>query len=206
MQRVDDYIMLTRQKGKQLTSATRQEISLEDRETLMVKKAWELALAPLKALPMSAIMTYFSGSSLQIFSVTMTASLFWTPLKVLASSPTEIFNPLDTPGTHARLSMPKLVFIIGQLLSIVLGMIKLQYMGLLPTTTSDWLAFQHYEPVSIHNSGPALTTSHANGLHIFHKSFLATDQSSCHRDASPCLASTYSVSPPTPQSHGTDSC
>ncbi|ORY83625.1 hypothetical protein BCR37DRAFT_339619, partial [Protomyces lactucae-debilis] len=114
----------------------------EVRETLMVKKAWELALAPLKALPMSAIMTYFSGSSIQIFSVMMTASLFWTPLKVLASAPTEVFNSLDTPGTHARLGLPKAVFILGQLLSIVLGMIKLQYMGLLPTTTSDWLAFQ----------------------------------------------------------------
>lgn len=123
--------------------------SPEDREILQVKKAWEIAISPLKSLPMSAIMTWFSGSSIQIFSVTMTGSLFWTPLKVLSSDPLSVFKSLDNEATHDRLNMPKLVFIIGQLASILLGVIKLQYMGLLPTTTSDWLAWETFEPVRL---------------------------------------------------------
>lgn len=121
--------------------------SADDRATLQVKKAWEVALAPLKSLPMSAIMTWFSGSSIQIFSIMMTGSLFWTPIKILMD-PFAPFKPLETEKTHDRLWMPKMVFLLGQVLSIVLGIIKLQYMGLLPTTSSDWLAWEYHEPVS----------------------------------------------------------
>ena len=76
----------------------------------------------------------------------MTGSLFWTPLKVLMD-PFTVFAQLDNEGTHDRLLMPKAVFILGQILSIVLGIVKLQYMGLLPTTTSDWLAWETYNEV-----------------------------------------------------------
>ncbi|CCG80963.1 Putative uncharacterized protein [Taphrina deformans PYCC 5710] len=140
------FISLSKKSNKQIMS---QSSSTTDRETLQVKKAWEIAIAPLKSLPMSAIMTWFSGSSIQIFSVMMTGSLFWTPLKVLFSNPFAVFTSLDNEATHDRLFFPKVVFVIGQLLSIALGLVKLQYMGLLPTTTSDWLAWETYVPVCL---------------------------------------------------------
>lgn len=145
---VDPPGFISTQTKKGTKHATQQSVAVntEERETLQVKKAWEIAIAPLKSLPMSAIMTWFSGSSIQIFSIMMTGSLFWTPLKVLMD-PFVVFKNLDTEETHARLLMPKLVFVLGQILSIVLGIVKLQYMGLLPTTTSDWLAWESYQPV-----------------------------------------------------------
>ena len=44
--------------------------------TLKLKKAWEIALAPAKQLPMQAIMMYMSGNSLQIFSIMMVYMLW----------------------------------------------------------------------------------------------------------------------------------
>lgn len=139
-----------------------------DRATILLKKAWDMALAPWKSLPMSCVMTYFSGSSIQIFSVMMTYSLFSGPLTILLSSPTKPFDVLrDQQGTASgeekdrrreggegskegdTLWMQKLVFVVGQLACLVLGVVKLQYMGLLPTATSDWLAWETYTPVRL---------------------------------------------------------
>jgi hypothetical protein len=41
----------------------------------------------------------------------------------------------------SQLSFPKLTFVAMQILTILLGMWKLNAMGLLPTSHSDWLAF-----------------------------------------------------------------
>jgi ER membrane protein complex subunit 4 len=59
--------------GRQTSNqvAARKASSQEDTETLKLKKAWEVALAPAKQLPMQAIMAYMSGNSLQIFSIMM---------------------------------------------------------------------------------------------------------------------------------------
>jgi ER membrane protein complex subunit 4 len=113
------------------------------------------------SLPMSAVMMWFSGSSIQIFSVMMTGTLFWSPLKALSSFPSGVFGNLETATTRSRLLMPKAIYVLCQLLSIVLGVIKLQWMGysmtaphykakvsrLLPTTRSDWLAWEVYNKV-----------------------------------------------------------
>ena len=44
--------------------------------TLKLKKAWEVALAPAKQIPMQAIMMYMSGNTLQIFSIFMVYNLY----------------------------------------------------------------------------------------------------------------------------------
>ena len=53
--------------------------SPEEMESLKLKKAWEVALAPVKQLPMTAIMMYMSGNSLQIFSIMMVFMAFKNP-------------------------------------------------------------------------------------------------------------------------------
>ncbi|KAG4302176.1 hypothetical protein PCANB_001387 [Pneumocystis canis] len=117
-------------------------LSTEETERLKVKKAWEVALAPAKMLPMSALMAYMSGNSVQIFSLIMTFMLFWNPIKSI-SNLNAIFLHLESPKTHSKLFFPKLSFVLIQLITIVLGLIKMQWMGLLPITKSDWLAWEH---------------------------------------------------------------
>lgn len=58
-----------RTKKSQVTA--RKAPTPEETETLKLKKAWEVALAPAKQVPMQAIMAYMSGNSLQIFSIMM---------------------------------------------------------------------------------------------------------------------------------------
>ncbi|UZP45620.1 hypothetical protein NXS19_013432 [Fusarium pseudograminearum] len=55
-------------------------------DTLKLKKAWEVALAPVKGLPMTAIMMYMSGNSLQIFSIMMVFMAFKNPLMGLMNT------------------------------------------------------------------------------------------------------------------------
>ncbi|KAF2275715.1 uncharacterized protein EI97DRAFT_494614 [Westerdykella ornata] len=122
-------------------TTVRQAPTTEEMDTLKMKKAWELALAPAKQLPMNAIGMYMTGNSLQIFSIFMVFTLFKTPvMAVLALQRT--FAPYETPGTSHRLLWPKLVYVLMNILMLGLGVWKVNKMGLLPTTRSDWLAWE----------------------------------------------------------------
>ncbi|KAI8908235.1 hypothetical protein PhCBS80983_g02195 [Powellomyces hirtus] len=129
-----------------------------ERETqianLKMKKAWETSLAPGKSIPMNAIMLYMSGNSIQIFSVMVTVMLLWNSVKAIMGTNTT-FERFSTKATGTRptgiqalislatdpLVLPKLVYILMQCGCLALGVWKCGAMGLLPTATSDWLAF-----------------------------------------------------------------
>lgn len=124
-------------------AAATPETTARERDDIMVKKAWEMAIAPAKQLPMTAFMMYMAGNSLQIFSVTMTGMALLGPIKALSQLVQgRVFNALETSGTQSRLMTPKLVFGVLQIVALLLGVLKMQWMGLLPTTRSDWLAWE----------------------------------------------------------------
>ncbi|KAF9584504.1 hypothetical protein BGW38_006208 [Lunasporangiospora selenospora] len=120
-----------------------------DNEHLKIKKAWDVALAPGKQLPMQAFMLWMSGNSVQIFSVAITGMLMVSPIRALMSMGAA-FERYESTRVEQRagagllsgpLALPKLAFIALQIMTILLGMWKLNAMGLLPTSSSDWLAF-----------------------------------------------------------------
>ncbi|EPS28852.1 ER membrane protein complex subunit 4 [Penicillium oxalicum] len=113
----------------------------EETDALKMKKAWEIAIGPSKQLPMNAIMMYMSGNSLQIFSIMMVFMLFKGPIQGLINT-NEAFARYETPSTRGRLVAVKLVYVLMQLLLLALGIWKVNAMGLLPTTRSDWLAWE----------------------------------------------------------------
>jgi hypothetical protein len=88
-------------------------------------------MAPGKSLPMNAIMMYMSGNSLQIFSVMMTFMLFMNPIKALFSVGAA-FEKFENERTKGRLFMVKLTYVALQLVTIALGIWKVNGMGLLP--------------------------------------------------------------------------
>ncbi|KAL5364005.1 hypothetical protein BJX96DRAFT_156572 [Aspergillus floccosus] len=110
-------------------------------DTLKLKKAWEIALAPSKQIPMNAIMMYMSGNSLQIFSIMMVFMLFKGPIQGLINTNT-VFAKFDTEGTRGKLLGVKAIYVVMQLVLLGLGVWKVNAMGLLPTTRSDWLAWE----------------------------------------------------------------
>ena len=100
-------------------------------DTLKLKKAWEIALAPSKQIPMNAIMMYMSGNSLQIFSIMMVFMLFKGPIQGLLST-NSVFAKFDSEGTRAKLVGVKAVYVLMQLGLLALGVWKVNAMGLLP--------------------------------------------------------------------------
>ncbi|KAJ5242879.1 ER membrane protein complex subunit 4 [Penicillium citrinum] len=129
--------------GKQRQQQDKQPATKRPEETdaLKLKKAWEIAIAPSKQLPMQAIMMYMSGNSLQIFSIMMVLMLFKGPIQGLINT-NAAFAKYESPSTRARLVGVKAVYVLMQLLLLALGVWKVNGMGLLPTTRSDWLAWE----------------------------------------------------------------
>ncbi|KAI9774642.1 MAG: hypothetical protein M1840_002891 [Geoglossum simile] len=103
----------------------------DETDTLKLKKAWEVAIAPAKQLPVNAIMMYMSGNSLQVFSVMMVFMLFKTPIQALIGLP-DAFSRFETDGTRGRLWVVKLVYVLIQLVALGFGIWKVNGMGLLP--------------------------------------------------------------------------
>ncbi|CAK7225155.1 hypothetical protein SBRCBS47491_005795 [Sporothrix bragantina] len=122
-------------------AATKKQQTPEEMDTLKVKKAWEVALGPIKNLPMTAIMMYMSGNSLQIFSIMMVFMAFKNPIMGILGTQ-QTFERFETPGNRGQILQVKLAFVAMQILALALGVWKINGMGLLPTTRSDWLAWE----------------------------------------------------------------
>lgn len=128
--RIFTNFLLQKQIASSKTPA-RTAPTTEEMDTLKLKKAWEVALAPVKQLPMTAIMMYMSGNSLQMFSIMMVVMAFKTPVMGLMGT-NQAFEKFDSPGTRANLLAVKAVYVAMQLLALALGVWKVNGMGLLP--------------------------------------------------------------------------
>jgi hypothetical protein len=84
---------------------------------------------------------YMTGNTLQIFSIFMVFTLFKTPILAIIGLP-RAFAPFTTPGTSGRLLPVQATYVVMNLLMLGLGLWKVNQMGLLPTTRSDWLAWE----------------------------------------------------------------
>ncbi|EPQ58659.1 DUF1077-domain-containing protein, partial [Gloeophyllum trabeum ATCC 11539] len=114
-------------------------------EQLKEKRAWDVAIAPAKSLPMQAFMLYMSGGGVQIFSMGIVFMLLLSPFKNLASinSAFAPFAPAKTdPKALTTLPLQKVAYLACNVLTLALGLWKCRSMGLLPTGTGDWLAFE----------------------------------------------------------------
>ncbi|WVF71468.1 hypothetical protein IAT40_006273 [Kwoniella sp. CBS 6097] len=137
---------------------------------LKMRRAWDLALSPAKSLPMQAIMLYFSGSGVQIFSLGMIFMLLTGPITAVFNifrafeslRPTPISSSPSAGSSSSRrststsvsdsktvqepsyapLAMPMIAYIASQGLVLALGLWKCSSMGILPTGSGDWLHFE----------------------------------------------------------------
>ncbi|XP_034951087.1 ER membrane protein complex subunit 4 [Chelonus insularis] len=107
-----------------------------DSNHLIIKKSWDLALGPMKQVPMNLFIMFMAGNSISIFPIMMVGMLIIRPVKALFTLQ-QTFKVIE--GTHAYAQ--KFVFFLGQIVNIALALYKCQSMGLLPTHASDWLAF-----------------------------------------------------------------
>ena len=87
-------------------------------DTLKLKKAWEVALAPVKGLPMTAIMMYMSGNSLQIFSIMMVFMAFKNPLMGLMNTNQAFERFQASESFSSQLLQVKFVYVVCQLVAL----------------------------------------------------------------------------------------
>ncbi|KAL4871881.1 hypothetical protein BDV12DRAFT_12946 [Aspergillus spectabilis] len=128
-------------KGRTEKSLTSAAPKPAETDTLKLKKAWEIALAPSKQIPMNAIMMYMSGNSLQIFSIMMVTMLFKGPIQGLINT-NNVFAKFESETLRGKLLGVKAIYVLMQFALLGLGVWKVNAMGLLPTTRSDWLAWE----------------------------------------------------------------
>ncbi|XP_066147160.1 ER membrane protein complex subunit 4 [Euwallacea fornicatus] len=117
--------------------STTSEVSKKtDVSRLITKKSWDLALAPIKQVPMNLFISYMAGNSISIFPIMMVGMLLMRPIQAIWATKST-FKIMET--SSAILQM--IVYIFGNLLNMGLALYKCHSMGLLPTHASDWLAF-----------------------------------------------------------------
>jgi len=118
--------------------------------SLVVKKSWDIALGPLRQIPMNLFIMYMAGNSISIFPIMMVGMLFLRPFKALFTLPAT-FKQIE--GEQHILQ--KLIYLVGNVLCIVVALYKCHSMGLLPTHPSDWLDFLE-DPLRLEYSGGGL--------------------------------------------------
>ncbi|UKZ60343.1 uncharacterized protein TrAtP1_001624 [Trichoderma atroviride] len=92
-------------------------------------------------------MMYMSGNSLQIFSIMMVFMAFKNPIVGLMST-NQAFERFQTDSNSGQILQTKLVYVAMQFLALAVGVWKINSMGLLPTTRSDWMMWESLrEPV-----------------------------------------------------------
>ncbi|KAH7150013.1 hypothetical protein B0J13DRAFT_620353 [Dactylonectria estremocensis] len=128
-------------QNKDAKTQPRKPPTPEEMDTLKLKKAWEIALAPVKGLPMTGIMMYMSGNSLQIFSIMMVFMAFKNPLMGLVNT-NQAFEKFQTTNNSGQMLQVKFLYVAMQILALGVGIWKINAMGLLPTTRSDWLMWE----------------------------------------------------------------
>lgn len=74
-------------------------------------------------------------------SILADESRFKNPLQAIAQTNTA-FAKFESAGTRGQILGIKAVYVLMQFLLLGLGVYKVNSMGLLPTTRSDWLAWE----------------------------------------------------------------
>ncbi|KAL3104211.1 hypothetical protein niasHS_002238 [Heterodera schachtii] len=133
---------------QQSESANRAE---QQQQHLLSKRAWDLALQPVKSLPMNMFMMYMAGNTISIFPIMVGFHDYWSKLtfgRGMVGAMTDFpisdvnaaFKPLEQEHVGS-LWIHKIVFALGNLCAIALAVYKCHTMGLLPNHASDWLDF-----------------------------------------------------------------
>lgn len=128
--------------GKGKTTANHGPKTPVDLDSVKLKRAWEIAFGPAKSVPLNLIMSYMTGNSLQIIPVTMAFMFIWNPVKAIVNETSRNFESLKTKHNSGELVLAKVAFVTGHVACMLIGVYKLYYMGLIPHTEADWLAWK----------------------------------------------------------------
>lgn len=111
---------------------------------LQLQKAWQIALQPAKSIPMNFFMSYMSGTSLQIIPIMTALMLLSGPIKSILSVKKAFKPVLGNSDTQGQIMGAMVMYVIFQFALMFIGLQKLNSMGLIPNTQSDWLSWEKH--------------------------------------------------------------
>ncbi|ORX86375.1 DUF1077-domain-containing protein, partial [Anaeromyces robustus] len=120
-----------------------QQKDIDDIRKLKVKRAYEKAFNSVKGIFMNVIMMLMSGNTINQFTIIIIGMLLMNPIKALKQT-NEVFKEFeeDEEEDTSYLLKPKLTYIALSIAQLLVGLYKCSSMGILPTTTSDFLTFE----------------------------------------------------------------
>lgn len=122
--------------AKPLTTSVNHNLVRAQKEAL-----YGLAKAPYGSILTNVIMLYMAPNGMSVITIGMVLVLFSTVFKDLYATKAKFANPNVNPYD---LNLMRLVYVVGCLGNVCVGMWKLNAMGLLPTRRADWA---HWEAV-----------------------------------------------------------
>lgn len=115
-------------------------VTHDDGDRLIARRSWDIALQPIKQLPMNMILAWMAGNSFSLMSIMIVVMLFMKPIQSIFSLGSA-FASLEQEGVGGNIWLLKIIYLLGNLTHLGLALYKCQSMGLLPTYNSDWIAF-----------------------------------------------------------------
>ena len=111
----------------------------EDLRARKLRKLNDMQLAPANSLPMMMFMLWMAGNDIHIFSILITGTAVSQPfsLALNVGGTFKVFE--DDPSIKGDLWRAKTVYLLCCVVAMVVGLIKLSWMGLMPFAASDWV-------------------------------------------------------------------
>lgn len=104
-----------------------------------------MSTAPIKNIPMTAFMLWMVGNDIHIFSIMFVSMSITQPLNALMATGTAFQMFEDDEKLTGSVRFAKIKYALCCLAALAVGLLKLKWMGLLPTQFADWM--DHSPPV-----------------------------------------------------------
>ena len=109
--------------------------TFSNHDYLCVQQAWAFAKSPLSQLPMMMFMMWMTGTNLSIYTIMFTMQFAMSPFKAIFNA-NQAFEQFEFKGLS--LTLPKLMYIGCNLVTVSLAAYKFSKMGIIPVLCADW--------------------------------------------------------------------
>lgn len=123
-----------------------QQVQLSDKELKRQRtqrKLTAMQFDPVRSLPMTLFMLWMVGNDISLFSIMFVGMAVTNPITTLLGTQ-KIFEQFEEsvredPSLRSTVTTAKLIYAVSCVGALVVGLVKISWMGLLPVSVSDWM-------------------------------------------------------------------
>jgi ER membrane protein complex subunit 4 len=102
-----------------------------------------MQFSPVTSLPMTLFMLWMVGNDISLFSIMFVGMAVTNPITTFLGTP-KMFEQFDEsvredPSLRSAVTIAKLVYAASCVVALIVGLVKISWMGLLPVSVSDWM-------------------------------------------------------------------